>query len=187
MLKFFSGLLPLTCLAALGGAEAAPARAGDPWASEPLHARCVRSILRHERANAIPEGLLLADALARARLLLGQARLSPYSVAADGVQERHANHAAAVARAEGLTADRTLRLGCLLVAYGRHDVWLPLDSALYADRNALYMARFYNKVRKTRSDWTQTVGYVWSKRPASRSAHICRVAVAWRGTDACKP
>ena len=139
-----------------------------------------------ERANGLPDGLLLAIGRVESgrRAADGHFAAWPWSVNAAG--EGHflasAGEAVALVAALQLRGVRSIDVGCFQVNLQYHpEAFASLADAFEPAANAAAAAQFLQTLHKTGNGWDDAVGRYHSADPELGLPYARQVAASWRG------
>ena len=172
-------LLPVLFCLALAGA----ARAGDP------SALCETAITSAEYTGQVPPRLLSAIALVesgRYDEAAGAVRPWPWTINAEGAGHYYASKAEAIDAVKALQARgvRSIDVGCMQVNLMYHpDAFASLDEAFNPATNAVYAARFLNRLHASGDDWSHAIGAYHSETLALGDAYRVMVMLRWNGPN----
>ncbi len=165
-----------------------PALAGEtPW--QPENADCTAAIATAEHTGDIPAGLLAAIGRVesgRADPTSGAVRPWPWTIDADGAGHFFATKAEAVTAVMELRARGVLSIdvGCMQINLMHHPAaFASLQEAFDPLANALYAARFLNKLFRATGDWSAAVAAYHSQTRDVGAAYEEKVLAARSSPD----
>jgi hypothetical protein len=141
--------------------SAGPARAGQ----------CERAIAAAAQRHGVDEALMLA--ISRV-----ESGLTPWIINAEGVGQRFASKADAVARVAELQASgvSSIDIGCMQVNLHWHpDAFPSLEHAFDPHTNADYAARYLRRLRVETGSWTMAAVRYHSAAPERQEIYGCAV------------
>lgn len=172
-------LLPILCCLTLAGV----ARAAHP------SALCETAITSAEYAGQLPPRLLSAIALVesgRYDETAGAVRPWPWTINAEGAGHYYPSKAEAIDAVKALQARgvRSIDVGCMQVNLMYHaDAFASLDEAFNPSANAVYAARFLNRLHAAGDDWSHAIGAYHSETPALADPYRVLVMLRWNGPN----
>ena len=145
---------------------------------------CVDALLAAEASQGIPQGMLVAAALARRYgVAEPDSGLSPWTVTTrkgDQIRIRlHDDMWGALEDVKAKRAARTpeIRLGCAMLLWSAHKAYLRGPEAFFdADQNAVYFARYVARLKLRHGNWTKAIGRAWSEHGWKQRIHACETA-----------
>ena len=175
------GVVAMLCLTAAAHA-AAPMPA--------LPALCGPAIGTAEQSFALPPNLLLAIAQVesgRPDRQSGDLRPWPWTINAEGQGAFFATKAEAIAAVRDLQAHgvQSIDVGCLQVNLMFHPAaFASLEQAFDPRANALYAARFLNRLHAADNDWLRAIAAYHSQTAILGADYRRRVLALWRDPSA---
>ena len=166
-------------------------RAGPVWAGADLRpaasspaALCRAAIAQAERAGGVPDRLMQSIGVIESgrRDETGAMAAYPWTINAAGVGSYYASKAEAVAavlamRAQGI---RSIDVGCMQVNLMHHaDAFASLDEAFDPAANALYAARFLQKLLAQTGSWPAATAGYHSLTPDIGAEYARKVLAVW--------
>ncbi len=170
-------LLILACLLTAG-----TARAEDP------SALCESAIAGAEYTGSLPAGMLHAIAMVesgRYDETKKAVRPWPWTINAQGVGHYYTSKADAIGAVRDLQMHgiKSIDVGCAQVNLMFHpDAFASLDEAFDPIANAVYAAKFLNRLRAPGDDWAKAIAAYHSATPALGDAYRVMVMTRWSGS-----
>jgi hypothetical protein len=158
---------------------------------------CASAIHRHERAKAIPHGLLQAISLAESGRWFKNAQgvsdasegaiiAWPWTVTTGGEGHFLPNRADAVAFVKSLQADgvENIDVGCMQINLKYHpEAFASIEQAFDVHTNVAYAANFLKTRHATAKSWVQAAGDYHSTTPQLNQAYRLKVRKLWNLTS----
>lgn len=177
--RLFAFVRPAILAAGLAALVSGGARAGQTGQTGTA-ALCLRAARTAASATGVPLRILQAISLAETGRTVGKARVPwPWAINLAGKSYWFGNRAEAMdfARKQRGDGRRNFDIGCFQLNYRWHGNGFDSLAAMFdPTTNALYAARFLDRLHDEFGDWTRAVGAYHSRTPAYARRYAANVA-----------
>jgi hypothetical protein len=150
----------------------------------PFHNRCATHILKYEKQNAIPRGLLHAISKVESGRIDNTGRIVswPWTIHAEGQGHFYPTKKAAVMAAKAMQAKgiKNIDVGCMQInLYYHSKAFKTLADAFEPKKNVAYAAQILTNHKKNHKSWFRAVAYYHSANANHNVAYQKSVFRVW--------